>query len=217
MLLAAVGVGGGYAYAGLHASFPDGQGPGAPAAASGPAFPSTPKDPGILPDPNDPPLAEDIDLVDATLGKPGEGISLQVPKDWSRTDQPSGTEARWTFDAFGTSPYSVRVSLVNDRHSPPYLVAAKLAQLPLDPRIRDLEVVEQDQDSAVFTYVFDRKKIEQVDRYVSLTGGPTDVEIATSGRFVDDPGMRALVARMVDSLEMLPAKPDTSTSPSPTQ
>jgi len=215
--MAALGVAGGYAYADLHAASPEGQGSGLPAAASGPAYPSTPKDPGIISDPNDPPLPEDIDLVDAVLGKPGEGISLQVPKDWSRTDQPSGTEARWTFDPFGSSPYSVRVSLVDDRHSPPYLVAAKLAQLPLDPRIRDLKVVEQDEDSAVFTYVFNRKKIEQVDRYVSLTGGPTDVEIATSGRFVDDPGMRALVARMVDSLGILPAGPDKSQSPSSTQ
>ena len=213
MVLAAVGVAGGYAYADLHASSPEGQGAGVPAAASGPSYPSTPEDPNILPPSNDPPLPEDIDLVDATLGTPGEGVSLQVPKDWSRTNQPSGTEARWTFDPFGTSPYSVRVSLVDDRHSPPYLVAAKIAQLPLDPRIRDLKVVEQNEDSAVFTYVFSNKKVEQVDRYVSLTGGPTDVEIATSGRFVDDPGMRALVARMVDSLELLPAA-EKSASPS---
>ena len=109
----------------------------------------------------------------------------------------------------------MRVSLVDDRHTPPYLVAAKLAQLPLDPRIRDLKVVEQDDDSAVFTYVFSRKKIEQVDRYVSLTGGPTDVEIATSGRFVDDPGMRALVARMVDSLELIPTAEKSGSTQTP--
>jgi hypothetical protein len=213
--MAALGVGGGYAYAGLHASDPHGAGAGVPAAASGPSYPSTPQDPSILPDPDDPPLAEDVELVDATLGEPGTGINLQVPKGWVRTNQPSGTEARWTFDPFGDSPYSVRVSLVDDRHTPPYLVAAKLAQLPLDPRIRDLKVVEQDDDSAVFTYVFSRKKIEQVDRYVSLTGGPTDVEIATSGRFVDDPGMRALVARMVDSLELIPTAEKSGSTQTP--
>ena len=57
VLLAAVGVAGGYAYADLNAASPDGAGPGAPAAASGPAFPSTPKDPSIIPDPDDPPPA----------------------------------------------------------------------------------------------------------------------------------------------------------------
>ena len=176
VVLAALGVAGGYAYADLDGSEPSGGGPGAPAAASGPAYPSTPKDPSILPDPDDPPLAEDIDLVDATLGKPGVGISLQVPKGWTRTDQPDGTEARWTYDPLGDSPFSVRVSLIQGRQSPPYMVVAKLAQLPLDPRIRDLKVVEQDDNSAVFTYVFGRKKIEQVDRYVSLSGGPADVD-----------------------------------------
>ena len=210
VVLAALGVAGGYAYADLSAASPDGEGPGAPAAASDPAYPSTPKDPSILPDPNDPPLAEDIELVDATLGDPGTGISLQVPQGWVRTDQPDGTEARWTYDPSGDSPYSVRVTLIQGRQSPPYWVAAKVAQLPLDPRISELKVVDQDSDSAVFTYVLFRKKIEQVDRYVSLSGGPADVEIATSGRFVDDPGMRALVARMVDSLEPLPEGPAKS-------
>lgn len=214
VVLAAAGVAGGYAYADLHASSSTEGGPGRPAAATGPAYPSTPKDPGVDNDPNDPPLAEDIPLVSAKLGEPGAGITLQVPEGWVRTNQPNGTESRWSFLPSLDTPYSVRVSLVDTRQSTQGMVAAKIVQLPFDSRIRELEVLEQDDDSAVFTYIFGRKRIEQVDRYVTLSGGPADVEIATSGRLVDDPGMRALVARMVDSLEVLPARPTESPSES---
>lgn len=205
VLMAAVGVGGGYAYADLRASEPNGAGAGTPAAASEPSYPSTPQDQNLVPDSGDPPLAEDVELVTATLGKPGRGITLSVPKGWIRVNQPGGTEARWSAPPLSDSPYSVRVALVQVRQSPLQMVAAKLAQLPFDSRIRDLEVKDRDEQQSVFTYIINNHKIEQVDRFVSLTNGPADVEIATSGRQVDEPGMLALVQRMADSAELLPA------------
>jgi hypothetical protein len=208
VVLAALGVGGGYAYAGLHASSPDGTGAGTPAAASGPAYPTTAQL-DLLPDSDLPPLAEDVPLVPAKLGPPGTGITLMVPKGWERINATNGTVgARWRIPGQVNGAYSVRVTLVTTTQNPQAMVAGKIPQLQLDSHLTYLKFIEQTVNTLVFTYVYDDEyRIEQVDRYVTLTGGPADVEIATSGRLVDDPGMRALVSRMATQMAYQPKNP----------
>jgi hypothetical protein len=207
VLLAALGVAGGYAYAGLHASSPDGTGAGAPAQASGPAYPTTAQL-DLLPESDLPPLAEDVPLVPAKLGPPGTGITLMVPEGWDRINATNGTVgARWTAPGNPPGSYSVRVTLVTTTQNPLAMVAGKIPQLKLDTHLTYLKFIEQTINTLVFTYVYDGDyRIEQVDRFVSLTGGPADVEIATSGRLIDDPGMRALVSRMATQMAYQPKK-----------
>ena len=207
MLLAAIGVAGGYAYADLHASSPDGQGPGAPAAAASPAYPTTAQL-NLKPDSDLPPLAQDVPLVPAKLGPPGTGINLMVPEGWDRINSTNGTVgARWTAPGSPPGSYSVRVTLITTTQNPLAMVAGKIPQLQLDSHLTYLKFLEQTVNTLIFTYVYDGDyRIEQVDRFVTLTGGPADVEIATSGRLIDDPGMRALVDRMATQMAYQPKK-----------
>lgn len=203
MLLAAIGVAGGYAYADLQGSSPTGSGAGAPASASDPSYPSTPED-DVKPPSDIPPLPDDVELTRTTLGRPGVGIRLSVPSGWARTDQTGRIEARWRVsDEPGT--YSVRVSVDNaTRANPEAQVAAKIARLQLDGTITELNVEEQGSNYLIFSYIQGGYRVLQVDRFVSLDGGPAQVEIATSGRLVDEPGMRALVNRMAVEVSRLP-------------
>jgi len=207
VLLAAIGVAGGYAYADLHASSPDGQGPGAPAAAASPAYPTTAQL-NLKPDSDLPPLAQDVPLVPAKLGPPGTGINLMVPEGWDRINSTNGTVgARWTAPGRPPGSYSVRVTLITTTQNPLAMVAGKIPQLQLDSHLTYLKFLEQTVNTLIFTYVYDGDyRIEQVDRFVTLTGGPADVEIATSGRLIDDPGMRALVDRMATQMAYQPKK-----------
>ena len=207
VLLAAIGVAGGYAYADHQGSEPSGGGAGIPVAAASPAYPTTALL-NLKPDSNLPPLATDVPLVPAKIGPPRTGITLMVPEGWDRVEPTNGTiGARWTAPGNPPGSYSVRVTLVDTGQNPQGMVVGKMAQLQLDTHLSYLKFVDQTFNQLIFTYVYDGDyRIEQVDRYVSLTGGPADVEIATSGRLIDDPGMRALVSRMATQIAYQPKK-----------
>jgi hypothetical protein len=131
-----------------------------------------------------------------------------VPEGWDRIDSvtvPNST--RWTAPGNPPGSYSVRVTLVTTTQHPEGMVVGKIPQLQLDSNVTYLKFIEQTVNTLIFTYVYqDKYRIEQVDRFVSLTGGPADVEIATSGRLIDDPGMRALVDRMATQMAYQPKK-----------
>ena len=131
-----------------------------------------------------------------------------VPEGWDRINATNGTVgARWTAPGNPPGSYSVRVTLVTTTQNPLAMVAGKIPQLQLDSHLTYLKFLEQTVNTLIFTYVYDGDyRIEQVDRFVTLTGGPADVEIATSGRLIDDPGMRALVDRMATQMAYQPKK-----------
>src|SRR6476661_5259127 len=161
VLLAALGVAGGYAYAGLNASSPDGTGAGTPAAASHPAYPTTAQL-DLLPESDLPPLAEDVPLVPAKLGRPGTGITLMVPKGWDRINSstvPNST--RWAAPGNPPGSYSVRVTLQTTTQSPEGMVVGKIPQLQLDSNVTYLKILEQTVNTLIFSYVYqDKYRIE---------------------------------------------------------
>jgi hypothetical protein len=207
-LATVVGVAGGYAYADSSLGAPDAGGTPSPVAAAGPAFPTTPQV-KTLPDSDLPPLATQLATTTATLGKPPLGIQFPVPVGWPRFQLAAG-QVRYTAPGDPEAAYSVRIAPLQVTQSAAQMVAAKVAQLPLDSRISDLHFDEQTDDTLVFTYILAGHRIEQVIRWVSFNGGPAVAEIAASGRLVDDPGMRTLTAVMVAGTERQPPKPKKS-------
>lgn len=206
--LAVIGALGGYAYADSSLGAPGASGTPAPVAAQGPAFPTTPRV-KTLPDSDLPPLATELPMVTRTVGEPGAGVQLPVPEGWPR--RPFGVDQA-IFSAPGNpdAAYSVRVAPLQVTQSTAQMVAAKVAQLPLDSRISDLHFVEQTDDTLVFTYILFEHRVEQVIRWASFNGGPAVAEIAASGRLIDDPGMRTLTAVMAAGTQRQPPKPKAS-------
>lgn len=207
VLAAAIGVAGGYAYADSGLALPAAHGTPTPVAASDPAFPSTPVE-DLDPESDLPALPTRVEMRTATLGKPPLGIRFPVPADWPSYTIGDGTQVRFTAPGNPEAAYSVRVALLQTTQSPAQMSAARRAALPLDTRITDLGFdPDANLNPLIFDYVLNRHRVEQVVRWVSFNGGPAAVEIAASGRLIDDPGMRALVDTIAAGVERQPPRP----------
>lgn len=197
LLLALAGAAAGWSYA-EQGSEPviTGAVPG-PVAAADPAIPFTPPE-KTKPNSDLPPVPTSLPLVAATIvTQRGEGIAFPVPQSWGRTNSADRPESRFSAPGSPSGSYSVRVQLLDEENrSLAQKVAARVAELPFDTRISALEILQQSTDTLVFSYLLDGYRRLQVVRWVSFTPGTIDVEIAASGRLVDQAGLEALVARM---------------------
>ena len=175
-----------------------------PMAASGPAVPFTPPE-KVNPDSDLPPVAVDLEVVRARIGTPAKGgIEVPVPTDWQRTDLAGGIQARWSAPGSPDGAYTVRVQLVDQPRSLAQSVAERAAALPLDPRVTDVEILQQTGDTLIASFILSGYRMLQVVRWVSFDGQTVDVEIAASGRLIDQPGLEALVARMATGVRRQP-------------
>lgn len=196
LLLALTGGAAGWAYADLAAGPRISDAAPAPVRAADPSLPWTPPE-KVRDDSELPPVPEQLPVHDAEVGRPREGgVVVPVPDGWGRTDSVGGLESRWTAPGAPPGSYSVRVQVVDLRRSLAQVVAERAAALPLDPRVSDLEILDRSGDTLRATYVLDGFRKLQIVRWVSLDGVGVDVEIAATGRLIDQPGLDALVARM---------------------
>lgn len=191
-LLLAIGVAVGFG-ASWTLGDPSGTGPAAPV----PASPSLPVDPvpELLPDPDIPPLASGLPLERQSVGAGDFQMTLPVPEGWSYFEN-SLNEWQWRppdQPAFG---YVLRVEQVlSNRRSIAWTLDRRLAELREDES--NVEVLAQTRDSLHFTFVTANHLRYGYLRWLDLTGSDNaQVEIAVTGREVDDPGMAELIARV---------------------
>ena len=192
-LLLAIGVAAGFATSWTLGENPSGNGSAAPV----PASPSLPVDPvpELLPDPATPPLAAGLPLVRQSVGAGDFRMTLPVPKGWSYLES-SLNEWQWRPPGQPDFGYGLRVEQVlSDRRSIEWTLDRRLAELREDES--NVEVIAQTRDSLHFTFVAANHLRHGYLRWLDLTGSDNaQVEIAVTGRKVDDPGMADLIARV---------------------
>jgi hypothetical protein len=210
LVLALVGGAAGWAWAEARSDLVVSEAAPSPVAASGPAVPFTPPQ-KVNPDADLPPVAEDLEVVDARIGTPRTGgIKVPVPAEWPRTDLAGGLQSRWSAPGNPDGGYTVRVQVVDENRTLAQAVAERAASLPLDPRVTDLEILQQTGDTLIASFILSGYRMLQIVRWVSLDTGTVDVEISASGRLIDQPGLEALVARMATGVRRLPPGRDPS-------
>jgi hypothetical protein len=175
----------------------------APVAAADPSLPYTAPE-KVKPDSDLPPLPEGITTHEERLGPDtSEGLVVPVPDGWDRYNFSDTVQARWTAAGNPSGAYSVRVhSLADDDRSLIQQVAQREAALRYDDSIvpGSLEVIDSSGDTLVVTYVQAGYRRLQVIRWVSFLGGAADVEVAGTGRLVDERGLEQLVARIASGV-----------------
>ena len=191
-LLLAIGVAVGYG-----ASWTLGANPSGGPAVPLPASPSLPVDPvpDLLRDPDFPPLATGLPLVRQSVGAGDFRMTLPVPDGWSYFEN-SLNEWQWRPPEQPNFGYVLRVEQVlSNRRSIAWTLDRRLAELREDES--NVEVLAQTRDSLHFTFVTANHLRHGYLRWLDLTGSDNaQVEIAVTGRQVDDPGMAELIARV---------------------
>lgn len=175
-----------------------------PLQAAAPAVPFTPPE-KVNPDSDLPPVPVPLAVTPTRIGTPRQGgIELPVPADWERTDLAGSVQARWSASGSPDGAYSVRVQVVDQPRSLAQAVAERAAALPLDPRVSDVEILQQSGDTLIASFILSGYRTLQVVRWISFDGASIDVEIAASGRLIDQPGLEALLARMATAVHKQP-------------
>jgi hypothetical protein len=206
VVLALVGGLAGYGWAASRSEVVLDEGTPTPVEASGPSVPFTPPE-KVNTDSDLPPVPVPIDVATARIGTPKKGgIEVPVPVGWERTDLAGGVQARWAAPGSPDGAYTVRVQVVDEPRSLAQAVAERAAALPLDPRVSDVEILQQSGDTLIASFILSGYRMLQVVRWVSFDGGSIDVEIAGSGRLIDQPGLEALVARMATDVRSQPPR-----------
>lgn len=198
--LLAVGVGSGFAVSMTIAEHPPGAGPAAPVAAQSPSLPVDPV-PELFPDSTAPALAPGLELVRQLVGTGDFRMTLPVPKGW-RFSVNSLNEWQWRPPDQPDFGYVLRVEQVlSNRRSIDWTLDRRIDELDEDEE--NLEVLDQSVDTLHFTYVTSNHLRHGYLRWLDLTGSDNaQVEIAVTGRAVDDAGMADLVDRIAAGMEL---------------
>ena len=198
-LLLAIGVAAGFGASWTLGENPSGGGTAAPV----PASPSLPVDPvpELLPDPSTPALAAGIPLVPQSVGAGDFRMTLPVPKGWTFSEN-SLNEWQWRPPDQPDFGYVLRVEQVlSNRRSIEWTLGRRIDELREDES--NVEVLEQTRDSLHFTFVTSNHLRHGYLRWLDLTGSDNaQVEIAVTGREVDDPGMANLIARVGSGIRL---------------
>lgn len=198
-LLLAIGVAVGFGASWALSENMSGDAPAAPV----PASPSLPVDPApeLLRDPSTPPLADGLPLVRQSVGAGDFRITLPVPKGWAFFES-SLNEWQWQPPDQPDFGYVLRVEQVlSNRRSIEWTLDRRLAELREDES--NVEVIDQTRDSLHFSFVSANHLRHGYLRWLDLTGSDNaQVEIAVTGREVDDPGMADLIARVGSGMRL---------------
>ena len=198
-LLLAIGVAAGFGASWGLRQNPSGDGPAAPV----PASPSLPVDPvpEVLPDPTTPALAAGVPLVPQTVGAGDFRMTLPVPKGWTFSEN-SLNEWQWRPPGQPDFGYVLRVEQVlSNRRSIEWTLGRRIDELREDET--NVEVLDQTNDSLHFSFITSNHLRHGYLRWLDLTGSDNaQVEIAVTGREVDDPGMADLIARIGSGIRL---------------
>ncbi|MBD3923709.1 hypothetical protein IEZ26_03680 [Nocardioides cavernae] len=198
-LLLAIGVAAGFGASWVLGKNPSGDGTAAPV----PASPSLPVDPvpELLPDPPTPALETGVPLVSQSVGAGDFRMTLPVPKGWTFSEN-SLNEWQWRPPGQPDFGYVLRVEQVlSNRRSIEWTLDRRIDELREDET--NVEVLDQTNDSLHFTFITSNHLRHGYLRWLDLTGSDNaQVEIAVTGREVDDPGMADLIARVGSGIRL---------------
>lgn len=200
LLLLGLGVALGFGASWILGENPAGQGAAAPVAASSPSLPVDPV-PELLPDPTTPALAPAIPLERQSVGAGGFRMSVPAPVGWSFSEN-SLNEWQWRPPDQPDFGHVLRVEQVlSNRRSIDWTLDRRIDELREDES--NFEVLAETRDSLHFSFVTSNHLRHGFLRWLDLTGSDNaQVEIAVTGRAVDVPGMRDLIARVAAGVEL---------------
>lgn len=200
LALLAVGVALGFALSMTVAEHPPGTGAASPVAAQSPSLPVDPV-PELFPDSKAPPLAPGLDLVRQQVGTGDFRMTLPVPRGW-RFSVNSLNEWQWRPPDQPDFGYVLRVEQVlSNRRSIDWTLDRRIDELNEDEE--NVDVLDQTDDTLHFTYVTSNHLRHGYLRWLDLTGSDNaQVEIAVTGREVDDVGMADLVDRIAAGMRL---------------
>jgi hypothetical protein len=201
VLLAALGVAGGYAAITASEDEPARMSTAAPVPGQSPSYPSDPVV-RVLPDPGTPALAAALPLHTERLGGRAFGMRLPVPDGWLRTDSDL-VEAKWKPPGGGQNTYLLRVKIVSGLRLT-IEQAMRQRMDDLEATVTDFELEASTSDTFVATYVSDSYRRLAMERYVSLDGSETAyATIVVVGRVADRDGMADLLAQVTDGAQRI--------------
>ncbi|RYB94332.1 hypothetical protein EUA93_08225 [Nocardioides oleivorans] len=201
-LVLVVGLVGGFGTSWVLGENPPGSGAAAPVAAASPSLPVDPV-PELLPDPDYPPLEPGIALADTTVGQ-GEDFQMTVPAPEGWRFVPIAlNEWQWRpFDQEQSFGYVMRVEQVlSNRRSIDWTLDRRLDELDEDEL--DFRVVRQSDDSVHYTYITNNHLRHGFLTWLDVTGTDNaQVEVAVSGRRVDEAGLADLIERVAAGVRL---------------
>ncbi len=196
LVLAMVGLAGGFAGGHLLREDPTTLAAAAPVPAQDPSIPVDPER-DFAPDIGYPPLLPSLDYRRHTLGDPPYEWAYRAPRGWVATVE-NLDEIRWRpKDEPVVGGFSLRVKLSTEHKSKPDMVAQKLAALQAG--YQDVEVLGRTEDLLSFSY---RDATRNVKRYNSFrwfsVPGETEArfEMSVVGREVDRAGLDDLLEQV---------------------
>ena len=199
-LLLAIGAAVGFGVSLAIAEHPTSRGAATPVVAQSPSLPVDPV-PELLPDPTTPPLEPGLELVQQQVGSGDFRMTLPVPKGWDFFVN-SLNEWQWRPPDQPTFGYLLRVEQVlSNRRSIDWTLDRRIDELEEDED--NVEILDQTHDSLHFTYVTSNHLRHGYLTWLDLTGSDNaQVEVAVTGRAVDDAGMADLVAKVTAGMRL---------------
>jgi hypothetical protein len=193
-LMLAIGVAAGFGSSLVVAEHPSSSGAAAPVVARSPSLPVDPV-PELLPDPTHAPLQPGLELVEQQVGSGDFQMTVPVPKGWDFFTN-SLNEWQWRPPDQPSFGYVLRVEQVlSNRRSIDWTLDRRIDELDEDED--NVDILDQTDDSLHFTYVTSNHLRHGYLTWRDLTGSDNaQVEIAVTGRAVDDAGMADLIARV---------------------
>jgi hypothetical protein len=194
-LALALGLAGGYAVSAVVDDHPAAAGRAVPVVAASPSVPVDPP-PELVADPDVPPLERDVETRPRKVGARNFAVTVPAPVGWTRSNS-LGNESMWLRPGNPSFTYVLRVEVTTAEH--------RTLEAMVDRRIEDLFADEEDvrildkgPDSLEFTYVQGKHLRHAFLTWLDLSGsGDAELEVALTGRAVDEPGMRDLLATIV--------------------
>lgn len=199
-LLLALGAAAGFVSSMAVAEHPTSSDAASPVTAQSPSLPVDPV-PELLPDSTHPALSPGLALVRQTVGTGDFRMTLPVPKGWVFSVN-SLNEWQWRPPVQPDFGYVLRVEQVlSNRRSIDWTLDRRIDELDEDED--NLTVLEQTADSLHFSYVLSNHLRHGHLTWLDLTGSDNaQVEIAVTGRRIDDAGMADLIARIAAGIEL---------------
>jgi hypothetical protein len=157
--------------------------------------------PELFPDPAYPPLAPGVELVRGEVGSGDFRMTLPVPKGWVFSEN-SLNEWQWRPPGQPSFGYLMRVEQVlSNRRSIDWTLDRRIAELYEDES--NVKVLGQHDGRLHFTYVSSNHLRNGFLTWLDLTGSDNaQVEIAVTGRAVDEAGMADLISRVAAGIRL---------------
>lgn len=193
-LLLLIGAAAGFGASWALGENPPGGGTAAPVPAASPSLPIDPV-PELLRDPPTPALAEGIPLEEQSVGSGAFRMTLPVPAGWDFFEN-SLNEWQWRPPDQPDFGYVLRVEQVlSNRRSIDWTLDRRVDELNEDES--NVEILGETADSLHFSFISSNHLRHGYLRWLDVTGSDNaQVEIAVTGREVDDEGMADLIARV---------------------